>query len=264
MERFKSVNWRLMRIFINCVLAVLGVLFSFGSTPPKEVTSNISKWILFFSSHLPECLTNLNGFISLKRIGFILITISILSFFWTIFSKYILGHIKFKRLNFPLLFTTSNPLASLPEVAKEASKTLSCDKNKLFSLLLNGYWRGSFDKKGMNNLNRLAALKAMHNNKTASKGFIFAYNHERQPATDLQNGEADYDKPILCVPDANTDNWTLDNCQAAFNELANQPRSYNSHDLFPEYIPEIMTPIFHMIKISQTLFKSFLMKENII
>lgn len=164
-----------------------------------------------------------------------------------------------------LLFTTSDPLASLEEIAEELERVYGFPKNKIFALLLGGYWRGCFDNKEVEGPNRLQILKVLHDVHPAQNDFIFAYENQKQPAThkDLPDGGCSVDtRPYLKVPHANTENWTTENCQKAFEELASESKRNYPNNIWPSYMPEHVK-VLYLVRIPKSLLKFFLKKEKI-
>lgn len=173
---------------------------------------------------------------------------------------------KIKGPKIPLLFTTSNPTASFSDIAENLSRTHRLPENKILGLLLQGYWNGYFEDKETEAVKRLDMLKIMHDLESVSQHFIFAYKHDTPPATseDLPDGGVRLDmRPVLPVPDANTNNWTIENCQKAFEKLAKESTTIYPNASWPEYIPELMLPTFGMIKISYASYKKFVKKEKL-
>lgn len=170
-------------------------------------------------------------------------------------------------INRTLLFTTSSPSASFSDIANELERVYGFPRNKMFSLLLGGYWKGDFDDKKAKGPPRLEVLQALHDEESTREHFVFAYKHEIQPimSEDLPDGGVSVDlRPFLPVPDKNTKNWTNENCEKAFEELANQEENHHANYMWPNYVPDIIKPILMCIRIPKTLLESFLKKEKIL
>jgi len=178
-------------------------------------------------------------------------------------------------INSSLLFTKSNPLASLPDIAEELAKQLNLCPSKVLVLFLQGYWQGffekrvwqkSFEKNGIMCFPRLDLLKLMHDIPCLNRYFVFAYKDTEKPATreECEDGTVVVDiRPILPVPNKDTRTWRGKDCREAFAMLADRCQaSRDPYNAWPAYVPELMYPVFRMFKISKKRTVSFLKKEK--
>jgi len=164
------------------------------------------------------------------------------------------------------LFTAINPYRSLFDIGKELDKLYNLPTGSSFSLLLQGYWKGEFDGDNCQGIDRLTLLKNLHNTDCINEYFIFAYSYAKKPniITELPNGGCRIDiRPVLPVPNANTDTWTNENCKEAFKVFVK--KFQYSYSYFPDCIPDFLHPGFmECKKISQDVLVGFLKKQKVI
>jgi hypothetical protein len=260
----------------NTFIPVLIIFMA--QTPYNEIFSNISTYIPnFILEKLPNFIQD-KSFDSYATILSILLLVifyvplnfqKIQSFVnQKLYTKYITISKNNKSIvkpNLPnFLFTNINQYRTLFDIGKELDQFYNLQTGTSFSLLMQGYWKGEFDGNNTKGMDRLTLLKNFHNTDCINKHFIFAYSYAKKPniITDLPNGECRIDtRPVLPVPNANTDTWTNENCKEAFEVFVKKFQYSDSY--FPYCIPNDLHPGFMGFKeITQEVLIAFLKKQN--
>lgn len=266
------------------LLFLIEIIIPIMSIPPETAISNIAKWLLFFGiekSSIPTWVYTS----SINLVMYFLCSLIALHWIVAIFlkvkarltkteTKDTTQCTKNKVVNlqndYPklpdLLFTNINEYRSLFDIGKALDQFYNLPTGSIFSLLLQGYWKGEFDGNNTQGIDRITLLKNIHDTESINEHFIFAYSYAKKPniITELPNGGCRIDiRPVLPVPNANTDTWTNENCKEAFEVFVK--KFQYGYSYFPDCIPDFLHPGFmECKKISQDVLVGFLKKQKVI